>query len=137
MRWVRCGGMAALVAAVGLTVGCGGGGSGAEVSGTVAYEGKPVEDGAITFFLADGKGATGGTIKGGKYTATKVPIGNVKVTITGKKVVGKKKAYNTPDSPEVEQTAELLPPKYSAKDKTELTFEVKTGANEKNWDLAK
>ena len=42
MRWARCGGMAAFVAAVVLTVGCGGGNPEAEVSGTVTYGGKPI-----------------------------------------------------------------------------------------------
>ncbi len=34
-------------------------------------------------------------------------------------------------------TAELLPVRYSDKDRTELTYEVKRGSNEKNWDLSK
>ena len=47
------------------------------------------------------------------------------------KVVGKKKMYNTPDSPEMPVTAELLPAKYN--DKSDRTFDVKRGSNEKNW----
>jgi hypothetical protein len=134
---VRCACAAAVfAAAVGLLVGCSGEGDTGEVSGTVNFDGKPVEDGAINFFPTDGKSPTAGdVIKDGKYSINKVPVGNMKVTISGSKVVGKKKVYNTPESPEMPVTQELLPAKYN--DKSELTFEVKRGANEKNWDLAK
>lgn len=138
MRVLRYGcAVAAFVAAVAL-VGCSGDDGTADVSGTVSYDGKPVDDGAITFLPAGGKGGTaGGVIKGGKYTATKVPVGNSKVVISGSKVVGKKKMYPTPDSPEMPVTAELLPAKYSDSLKTELSYEVKAGPNEKNWELVK
>ncbi len=134
----RAGGAVALFAAVALVVGCGGGSEFAEVSGTVKYDNVDIEDGAITFFPADGKGPTaGGTIKGGRYTAQKVPVGNTKVVISGSKVVGKKKVYDTPNSPEMPVTKELLPPRYSDAAKTELTYEAKPGPNEKNWELGK
>ncbi len=138
MHGVRYGGMAAFVVAAGLVVGCGGGVPEAEVSGTISYDGKPIEDGAITFFPTDGKGSTGGgTIKDGKYSATKVAVGKTKGVISGSKVVGKKKIYPTPDSPEMPVTAEILPAKYSGREKTELIYETKRGSNEKDWDLAK
>jgi len=128
--------VAVFTAAVGLLVGCAGEGDFGEVSGTVNYDGKPVEDGAINFFPADGKGPTAGdVIKGGKYTVKKAPVGTAKVSISGSKVVGKKKVYDTKDSPEMPITQELLPAKYN--EKSELTFDVKRGTNEKNWDLAK
>ena len=84
---------------------------------------------------ADGKGPSGGgAIKDGRYTATKVPVGNTKVKITGTKVVGKAKADDKqPGGPDPRQ--EIIPEKYNTK--TELTFEVKNAANEKNWELAK
>ena len=34
-------------------------------------------------------------------------------------------------------TVEVLPKKYSDRDKSELTLEVTRGANEKNWELGK
>lgn len=138
MQWVRCMGVAIAFAAIVLVIGCSDGVDYGDVSGVVKYDGKEIEDGGITFFPADGKGPSGGgTIKNGKYTATKIPAGNAKVVITGSKVVGKKKVYDTPDSPERPITQELLPKKYSEKETSELTFEVKRGANEKNWDLTK
>jgi hypothetical protein len=115
--------------------GCGEGARMGDVSGAVTFDGKPVEDGAITFVPADGKSPTaGGAIKDGRY-AVRVPLGEAKVVINGKKVIGKKKIYNTPDSPEMPVTAELLPEKYSDMSKTELRFDVAAGANPKDWEL--
>ncbi len=135
MRSRIVGAAATLAVALGLC-GCGGGGpQKGEVSGAVAYDGKPVEDGAITFIPADGKSPTAGAaIKGGKYAAT-VPVGNMKVSISASKVIGTKKLYDTPDSPVRQITAEALPAKYN--EKTELRYEVKAGPNVKDFDLAK
>ena len=136
MRGSRAGAVFAFVASVALVVGCSGDGNYGDVSGTVSYDGKPLEDGLINFLPADGKGQTAsGSIKDGKYSVSKVSVGALKVQIRGSKVTGKKKMYDTPDSPEVPIVAELLPAKYH--EKSELTFEVKRGANEKNWELAK
>ena len=136
MRRSRVGAVFAFVAMAAL-VGCSGGdGNTGDVSGTVSYDGKPIEDGLINFLSADGKGQTASApIKDGKYSISKVSVGATKVQIRGSKVTGKKKMYDTPESPEVPIVAELLPAKYH--DKTELTFEVKRGSNEKDWDLAK
>ncbi len=135
MRGLCCAGVFVAVAV--LVAGCSGGPEFGDVSGTVSYDGKPVEDGSITFTPTDGKGqGGGGTIKDGKYTA-KVSLGTMKVNISGSKVVGKKKVYNTPNSPEMPITEEILPNKYSDRNKTELTFEVKPGPGEKNWELPK
>ncbi|MFM8274072.1 MAG: hypothetical protein ACKODX_17325 [Gemmata sp.] len=135
MRGLRC--AALFVAVAALVAGCGGGDAWGDVSGTVSYDGTPVEDGAISFIPADGKGqGGGGTIKDGKYAA-KVSVGNMKVQVSGSKVVSKKKVYNTPDSPVMPVTAEILPPRYSDREKTELTFEVAPGPSTKNWDLKK
>jgi hypothetical protein len=104
-----------------------------QVSGTVKVDGIPIESGAITFLPVDGKTATaGGIIKNGAYSV-KVPVGAMKVSISAPKVIGEKKIYNTPNSPVMPITKEALPEKYN--EKTELTFEVKPGANPKDWDL--
>ena len=129
-------GFAGFLAVLFALVGCDSGPPMAEVKGTVTFEGKPVEEGAIRFEAVDGKSPTaGGTIKDGQYSA-KVPVGAMKVAISGSKGTGKKKKlYDTPDSPEMEEKIPLLPPKYADYSKTELTFEVKRGVNEKSWDL--
>jgi hypothetical protein len=111
----------------------------AEVSGAVKYDGQSVDDGAIQFAPADGKGpSAGGPIKAGQYSA-KVPLGNMKVTISWPKGTGvKKKLYeNDPKSAFVEMKSESLPEKYTSQSATELTFEVKSGSNRKDWDLTK
>ena len=103
------------------------------VSGSVTLNGQPVETGAITFVPVDGKTPTaGGEIKDGRYSV-KVPVGTMKVSISAPKVVGKKKIYPTPQSPEMPITKEALPARYN--DQTELRLDVKPGANQKDWDL--
>jgi len=81
--------LAALAAISGillLTVaGCGGS---TAVSGSVSYEGEPVENGAITFTPADGLGpSSGGTISGGRYRVDDLAPGEKIVQIVGLKAV--------------------------------------------------
>jgi len=137
MSVMRVGAAFGFLLGLGLVVGCGGGGADTgELSGSVTYDGKPVGEGSITFIATDGKSPTaGGAIKDGKYTATKVPVGTSKVSISAVKVVGKKKAYDTPDSPEVPITEPLIPEKYNQK--SELKYDVKAGPQAKDFELAK
>lgn len=105
----------------------------AEVSGKVVVDGEPVPNGAILFFPVDGQSATSGSvIENGEYYA-KVAVGKMKVSISVPKVVGKKKIYDTPNSPEMPVTKEALPPRYN--EKTELTVDVEPGKNTRNFDL--
>jgi hypothetical protein len=109
----------------------------ATVKGTVTFDGKPIESGSINFVPVDGTkaGTAGTTIKNGQYSLS-VPIGLMRVQIGGVlKVVGRKKAYDTPESKEVPIYEESIPRKYSNQEETELEFEVKPGVNEKKWDL--
>ena len=104
-----------------------------QISGTVSFEGKPVAKGSISFVPANGQGPSGGSeVIGGKYKCD-AALGSCKVEIRSPKVVGKRKLYDTPDSPEQEVYEEVLPQKYN--EATELTIEIKKGSNEKNWDL--
>ena len=105
------------------------------VKGTVKFQGQPMKGGgSIAFYPTGGQvGATpGGEIKEGKYTA-RVPVGTAKVEVRVPKVVGRKKIYDTPDSPIQDILAEVLPARYN--DNTELTFDVKAGNNQKDFDL--
>lgn len=64
--------------------GCGKSSGGVTVSGTVTFDGRPVEEGYVTFSPADGKGpARGGPIKDGKFTVTDVMPGEKIVSVTG------------------------------------------------------
>jgi len=53
------------------------------VSGTVTFDGKPVEKGNITFLPVDGKSAnTGGEIVGGKYKVKNPTPGKSRVEVS-------------------------------------------------------
>jgi len=121
-----------LAAALALA-GCGDGSQLPKVSGSVSVDGTPVAKGSISFIPTAGQGpTTGAEILAGKY-ASQAPLGEAKVEIRVPKVVGKKKLYDTADSPVQDVMEELLPAKYN--EKTELRFESKAGRNEKNWEL--
>lgn len=130
MAFLRAAGL--LVCILLAVAGCGDETTGT-VQGTVKFGGKLVEKGAITFVPMDGNNPTaGGPIVDGQFSV-RVPVGNAKVVINGTKVIGKKKIYNTPNSPEMPLTDELLPDKYN--DKSQLQFDVKPGTSEKHFDL--
>ena len=103
------------------------------VTGSVTVDGEPAKVGAISFFAVDGRAPTAGAkIVDGKYTA-RVKPGLCMVQVRVSKIVGKKKIYDTPESPMREVWAEVLPPKYN--DNTQLQFDVKSGENEQDYDL--
>lgn len=81
---------AAASVAVGLfasAIGCGDSNL-ARVSGTVTYEGEPIEKGSINFLPVDGKGASaGGQIVAGKYEVAEVPPGQKLVEVIAVKDV--------------------------------------------------
>lgn len=104
-----------------------------EIFGTISLDGKPIDKGSISFAPANGQGPSGGgEIKDGKYKCD-AALGECKVEIRSPKVVGKRKLYDTPESPVQEVFEEVLPQKYN--EATELRVEIKKGKNEKNWDL--
>lgn len=105
----------------------------AAVSGEVTLDGKPLKEGVIRFVPADGQSPTAdAAIVDGGFQAT-VPVGQKRVEISAPKVVGKRKMYDTPQSPWVDQVAELIPAHYNVK--STLTAEVKKGANQLGFDL--
>jgi hypothetical protein len=107
--------------------------SNGEVTGMVRIDGTPLEKGTITFTPADGKGQTaGGEIKAGKYSA-RVGVGKYKVSISMPIEDKRKKLYPTADSPEMWMYREGLPARYN--EQTELELDVKSGTNQKDWDL--
>jgi len=117
-----------------LSVGCSDSTTG-QVSGSVKVDNSPLQEGFIDFIPADGKSPTAGApIKGGEYSAT-VPVGTMNVKISMPVVIGKKKIYPTPDSPERPIHKEGLPAKYNAK--TELKVDVVTGSQRKDFELSK
>jgi hypothetical protein len=117
-------------------VGCEGGGiERVDVSGTVTYQGNPVEKGLITFEPQEKGPVAGTSIKDGKYEAKGrggVPPGKYYVKISSS--VNDEGTYDEAMGPEPPRK-EILPEKYNVA--TELTLEVPSGQGslEKNFDL--
>jgi hypothetical protein len=137
MRTKSLAGAVGLLAALVALAGCEGGPEVGEVTGTVTVDGQtPPPGSSITFVPTDGKSPTAGaSIEGGRYAA-KVPVGAARVEIRVPRPAGKPRAgAGGPDGPGPggDIIEESLPPRYN--EKTELTFDVKPGRNEKNWDL--
>jgi len=107
------------------------------VQGMITLDGQPIELGAISFIPVDGQSATtGGAITNGRYLVANVPVGEMKVAISGSKVVGKKKLYeDRPDSKEMPITENPVPAMFSDLQNTTLRLDVKAGKNDKDWDL--
>jgi hypothetical protein len=116
-----------------LAAGCSTGPAVGTINGDVTFDGQPVKDGRIAFTPLDGQASTGGApIVNGKFTAV-VPVAKMKVVINGNKVLGKRKAYDTPESPWEDDIAELLPAKYHVN--SDLTLEVKKGVQDVKYEL--
>jgi hypothetical protein len=133
MRWRVGVVVAACLAAAGLT-GCDGGPAGATVSGEVKVNGVPVAAGVIAYVPADSTGSpVTAEIKDGRYEV-RTTAGSKRVQISVPVVTGRRKAHVGPDAPWIEVTKESLPDRYHTR--TELTLDVKSGSNTKDWDLA-
>jgi hypothetical protein len=105
------------------------------VTGEVTVNGVPLEEGVITFSPADKNGeSVTREIKAGKYEA-KMVAGNKFVQISAPIVIGTRKESTHPNAPLIQETEEGLPARYNSE--SELTFEVKSGTNTKNWNLEK
>jgi hypothetical protein len=105
----------------------------ATVNGEVTLDGQPLKEGVIRFVPADGMSPTAdAAIVVGRFQAT-APVGEKRVEISAPKVVGKRKMYDTPQSPWVDEVAELIPARYNVK--SILTAGVKKGPNNLNFDL--
>jgi len=112
-------------ALIGISLGCSPDAKNGTVAGGVTIDGQPLKSGTIRFDAVDGGTvAADASIADGKFTAT-MPPGEKRVSITSPKVVGKKKMYDTADSPVIDITEESLPRRYNAQ--SELKLSVKLG----------
>lgn len=118
--WLFC----ALCVVLTSVTGCGGGIEMTPVEGAVTIDGKPLQQGAITFEPVDGMGPSAGAlIADGRYEA-KAPPGEKKVRITGFEVIGQEPSRpGDPNSPKRDVVKELVPAKYNANSELTLTVE--------------
>lgn len=103
------------------------------VIGEVTLDNQRIKEGAITFVPIEGDTPTAGAnIIDGKFTA-QVPLGKQKVMINASKVMGKFRAYDTPESPLLDNVVELVPPVYNAN--STLSIDVQPGLQNVRYDL--
>lgn len=105
-----------------------------KVSGTVSFDGTPVEEGSISFMPVDGKGVTaGGVIENGKYSA-KVSPGEMAVQIYATKEVKKE----NPTQEEIERgitsdPVQYIPAQYNKESTLRIT--VSDSSRQHDFDL--
>jgi hypothetical protein len=103
------------------------------VSGTVTLDGQPLKSGLIRFVPADGQTPTAeATITDGEFSA-EVPVGEKQISISAPKAVGKRPAYQTPNSPMIDIVEELLPARYNMT--SELKLNVTGGRQTEDFKL--
>ena len=130
----HCGYRLALFCAVlGMCVGCNRGrASLAPVTGTIEYNGKPLEQGMIVFYPAEGRSATG-IIEDGEITEVSTydpgdgaPLGHVKVVVT---------SVDRPDADMYTPKKSLIPVKYTQLQTTTLEADIERGKNVLEFQL--
>jgi hypothetical protein len=118
--------------------GCGSGGR-VPVQGSVSYKGEPVDNGTISFLTTGAGGEAtnaGGDIKDGKYAidAERGPKpGKYRVEIYWNKKTGQMVPVPGDWNNKMPETVQTLPPKYNKQ--TELTIDITSGRNKKDFDL--
>jgi hypothetical protein len=121
-----------------LILGCGNGVSG-RVSGTVSLDGKPLADAAVTFYPeVSGAMSVGMTDTNGNYelavshTVKGIVPGRYKVTIS---TAREERAGNAPGAASIPAVPELVPPKFTDHNSTDLIREVKAGSQKMDFAL--
>jgi hypothetical protein len=132
--------------------GCGGGGDKwtqarppvYKATGKVMYQGKPLEKALVLYNPANGEHSPyGETDADGNFVLTTFdqhdggPAGSYKVVVTKMEYELKPTPYNTPEEKSVARIPKaLLPKKYSQKETTDLTAEIKAdGENEAVFEI--
>jgi hypothetical protein len=117
--------------------GCGDSESGS-VSGTVRFKDTPLPSGTVTFYGPNSLTASAPIQADGTYSATKVPLGSVKVAVNTPPAASEKAkaAFE-----KMRKGASLggetvsIPPRYGKPDQSGLELTVATGAQVYNIDL--
>lgn len=110
------------------------------LSGTVTYQGQPVEKGEIRFLPIEGTTASpsGATINAGKYEVTArggVPVGKFKVAITAFKTNPKPSAAKQKGIMGGADLIQYLPPKYNDESLLSITVDAKENNKTENFEL--
>lgn len=145
MRMTATRAACALAAMLALLVAAGGCGSGVRrvhVSGDVSLDGKPIEEGNITFTPVTGTAgpATGGEIRNGKYdvAAAVSPLagGTYRVQIESLVYRGRSvpNPFN-PNGPPLKLPDNTVPPKYNAESVLKVTFPADAKEQREDFDL--
>lgn len=131
-----------LVATAGL-LGIGCGSRPGTISGEVKYNGQPIPSGTITFLSQAGKHqVAAANIVAGKYTVKGLEPGPAKVTVVtlppargGLPPTGR--PIDAPSPTTLPGRYMPINKKYANPDQSGLTHDVRPGAQEKNFDLAR
>jgi hypothetical protein len=116
-----------------LLVGCQRGPVEGTIVGKVSVDGKPMS-GTVSFVPDDGKGTTASAFVADGAFESVVQVGKKRVMFSAPKVIGKRKAYESPDSPVVDIVEELLPARYNVT--SELFIDVQKGRQEVQYELS-
>lgn len=108
------------------------------VTGTVAYNGKPLTDAQVMFMPKDGRPATGMTDVAGRFTLTSLAAGDG--TLAGEHIVCVSKTVPDPNSdPKLPygRTIPVLPQRYQSYASSPLRANVTpSGPNDFRFDLS-
>lgn len=115
-------------------LGCGSGKSNdiVTVTGLVTLDEQPLEKGLIQFLPTDGNGTSAACeIRQGAYSVDML-IGTKRVEVTSPKIIGQKKAYDTPESPVMDLLEEQIPLEYNGQSK----LNANVSREQKKFDFA-
>ena len=115
-------------------VGCGP--SRGDLSGTVTYKGKSIVMGSVLVVGGDGVPKQGGINPDGTYAVKEIVVGSVKIAVSSPEpqTMVRKKEGAAPDK--VDRAGWIqIPDQYSDPQKSNLTFELKSGPNSHNIEL--
>jgi hypothetical protein len=141
MRYQKLARWALLLLGLVVVLGCSGEEQRIVVTGTVTFDGQPIDNGTVLFIPEGDSGSQtrpkfGTQIVNGKYAFEPnfgpVP-GKYKVTITWDKKTGRK--ISTGDLIDTEETAQVLPPKYNSEEETVLQVTVSRRENKHDFAL--
>ena len=103
------------------------------LDGEVTLDGNVLKEGVVSFEPEGGKGTTKSeNITDGKFRVS-LAAGEYRVRFSAPKPGPKRKVYDTPESPWVEDVGELIPEKHNAK--SDWKVAIQSGTQAKKFEL--